>query len=197
MQKVFFDMSISLDGFIAPDGMDAEHANDSDYKQWGQKWGALQSWIFSQKFFRENLKLGEDGEDGEVNDQLEETFKRTGASIMGKNMFATGEKLWPEEVPFRTDVFVLTNEVREPWKRPGGMVFYFVNDGIESALEQARKSAGDRDVRIAGGANVVQQYLSAGLVGEFTLHYSPVFFGEGTSLFANVRPDLQVKIKIS
>src|SRR5690554_1231276 len=100
MQKVFFDMSISLDGFIAPDGMDVEHANDSDYKQWGQKWGALQSWIFSQKFFRENLKLGEDGEDGEVNDQLEETFKRTGASIMGKNMFATGEKLWPEEVPF-------------------------------------------------------------------------------------------------
>lgn len=72
--------------------------------------------------------------------------------------------------------------------------FYFVNDGIESALEQVKKAAGDRDIRIAGGANVVQQYLNAGLIDEFTIHYSPVFFGGGIPLFLNIRDDIRFKI---
>jgi len=187
-------MVMSLDGFIAPEGMVVEYDNP-EYKQWRNKWMALHHWVLQQKFFRENLKFGEGGETGEDNRILKETFKRTGVSIMGANMFAQGEKSWPDEAPFHTPVFVLTDKVREPWERSGGTTFYFVNDGIESALNQARKIAGDRDIRIAGGANAVQQYLNAGLVDEFTIHFSPVFFGGGIPLFAGIRDDIKVKIK--
>jgi dihydrofolate reductase len=86
---------------------------------------------------------------------------------MGKRMFEGGEQAWPEEAAFHTPVFVLTTEARSPWERPGGTTFHFVNDGIESALEQARDAAGGRDIRIAGGAHVIVQYLNAGLVNEF------------------------------
>ena len=193
--KLFFDVAASLDGFIAPEGMDMDHANDPEYKQWMSLWSKLQSWVFQQRFFRENLKLGEGGEVGHDNRLLEATFKRTGVSIMGKRMFDGGERFWPEEAPFHTPVFVLTHEVRKPWERPGGTTFYFVNDGIQSALGQARKAAGNRDVRIAGGANVIQQYLNAGLVDEFTIHYSPVFFGQGLPLFSGMSRNINAKIK--
>ncbi len=192
---VFFDMVMSLDGFIAPDGMDMDHAHDPQYKQWMQKWSSLQQWVFPQKFFRQNLKLGDGGETGADNQLLETTFRRTGVSIMGKNMFAGGEQFWPEEAPFHTPVFVVTHEVRLPWERPGGTTFYFVNDGIESALRQAREVAGGKDIRIAGGANLVQQFLNAGLIDEFTLHYSPVFFGEGVPLFTNINSAIKPRIK--
>jgi len=193
--KVFFEVVASLDGFIAPEGMDLAHADDPDFKQWLSQWMKLQKWVFQQRFFRENLKLGDGGETGHDNRMLEETFKRTGVSIMGKRMFDGGERYWPEEAPFHTPVFVLTHEVRKPWERPGGTTFYFVNDGIESALGQARKAAGNKDVRIAGGANVIQQYLNAGLIDEFTIHYSPVFFGHGSPLFSAISKDINVKIK--
>jgi len=193
--KVFFDVVGSLDGFIAPEGMDLTHADDPDFKQWLSQWTKLQSWVFRQRFFRENLKLGEGGEIGQDNRLLEATFRRTGVSIMGKRMFDGGERYWPEEAPFHTPVFVLTHEVRKPWERPGGTTFYFVNDGIRSALRQARKAAGNRDVRIAGGAKVIQQYLNAGSVDEFTIHYSPVFFGQGLPLFSGMSKNINAKIK--
>jgi len=148
--KVFFDVVASIDGFVAPEGMDLAHANDPEYKQWLSQWMKLQSWVFQQKFFRENLKQGEGGETGNDNRLLEETFKRTGVSIMGKQMFDGGERFWPEEAPFHTPVFVLTHQPRKPWEWPGGTTFHFVNDGIESALGQARKAAESRDIRIAG-----------------------------------------------
>jgi dihydrofolate reductase len=186
MTKVFFSVGMSLDGFIAPEGMDLTHADDPNFKDWMSLWGELQKWVFQQRFFRENLKLGEGGETGQDNRILEETFNRTGVSIMGKRMFDGGERFWPEEAPFHTPVFVLTNQVRSPWERPGGTTFYFVNDGIESALRQARDAAGGRDIRIAGGANVIQQYLNAGLVDEFSVALAPVFFGEGRRLFEEI-----------
>jgi dihydrofolate reductase len=193
--KVFFDVVGSLDGFIAPEGMELEHADDPEFKQWMSQWMKLQSWVFQQRFFRENLKLGEGGETGQDNRLLEEIFRRTGVSIMGKRMFDAGERSWPEEAPFHTPVFVLTHEVRKPWERPGGTTFYFVNDGIESALGQARRAAGNSDVGISGGANVIQQYLNAGLVDEFTIHYSPVFFNHGVPLFSGISKNVGVKIK--
>lgn len=192
---MFFSVVVSLDGFIAPEGMELEHAADPGYKNWMAKWSALQSWVFQQKFFRENLKLGEGGETGQDNRLLEETFKRTGVTILGKRMFDLGERLWPEDAPFHTPVFVLTHQVRKPWERPGGTTFYFVNDGVESALRQARKVAGGRDIRIGGGANVIQQFLNKGYVDEFTLHYSPVFFGQGTPLLAGINDSVKTKIK--
>jgi dihydrofolate reductase len=195
LAKVFFDVMSTLDGFTTPEGMDMAHAHDPSYKNWMVKWSELTSWVFKQKFFRENLKLGEGGETGQDNQMLETTFNRTGVSVMGKGMFDVGEPLWPEEAPFHTPVYVVTHQVRKPWERPGGTTFYFVNDGIESALSQARKVAGGRDIRIAGGANVIQQFLNAGLVDEFTVHYTPVFFGQGTHLFSGMRSDIRPKIK--
>ena len=180
--KVFFSMSMSLDGYVAPeDGKD-----DQDRQRWTAQWMELQQWLFPLRFFRENLKLGEGGEEGRDNDIARATFERTGASVLGKRMFDLGEKSWPADAPFHTPVFVVTHEQREPWERPGGTTFYFVNDGIESALDQAREAAGDRDVRIGGGGATVLEYLNAGLIDEFTLALAPVLFGSGTHLFEGV-----------
>ena len=96
--KVFFSVSMSLDGFIAPESLE---------DLMGQQWMELQQWIFPQRFFRENLNLGEGGEEGRDNDIARETFERTGASVMGKRMFDLGEQAWPDEAPFHTPVFVV------------------------------------------------------------------------------------------
>ena len=178
--KVFFSVAMTLDGFIAPQ----ERADEPD--RWMAQWMRLQHWAFRQRFFRENLKLGAGGEEGIDNAVVEKIYRRTGASVLGKRMFDAGEHSWPEEAPFHTPVYVVTHEVREPWERPGGTTFYFVNDGIESALKQARDTAGDRDVRIGGGAETILQYLNAGLIDEFTITLAPVFFGTGVRLFEGV-----------
>lgn len=175
--KVFFSVSMSLDGFIAPESIE---------DLMGPQWMELQQWVFPLRFFRENLKLGEGGEEGRDNDIARETHLRTGACVMGKGMFDAGEPAWPEEAPFHTPVFVVTHTRRAPWERPGGTTFHFVNDGIEAALGQAREAAGDRDVRIAGGGATILQYLNAGLIDEFTIALSPVLFGSGIRLFEGV-----------
>lgn len=190
--KVFVSVSMSLDGFVAPQSMEwlfatpEQREKDAELKRGMMQWMELQQWIFPQRFFRENLKLGEGGEEGLDNDIARATFERTGASVMGKRMFDLGERSWPEEAPFRTPVFVVTHEKRVRWERPGGTVFHFVNDGIVSALDQAREAAGDRDVRIAGGAETIVEYVNAGLVDEVTIALSPVLFGSGTRLFEGV-----------
>ena len=190
--KVFFSVSMSLDGFIAPEPVPAEHAfspekqDDPGVRRWMTKWSELQAWLFPQRFIRENLKLGEGGEEGRDNDIVRQTFERTGASVMGKRMFDLGERAWPEEAPFHTPVFVVTHEKRDPWERPGGTTFFFVNDGIATALEQARAAAGERDVRIAGGGATILEYVNAGLIDEFSLALSPVLFGSGIRLFDGV-----------
>ncbi|MGW4844320.1 dihydrofolate reductase family protein [Nocardia brasiliensis] len=175
--KVFFSVSMSLDGFIAP---------ESPEELMGQQWKELHQWMFPLRFTRENLKLGDGGEEGRDNDIARETYERTGASVMGKRMFDAGEQAWPEDAPFHTPVFVVTHEQRDPWKRLGGTIFHFVNEGIEIALDRARAAAGDRDVRIAGGGATILQYVNAGLIDEFTVALSPVLFGSGIRLFEGV-----------
>jgi dihydrofolate reductase len=175
--RLFFSVSMSLDGFIAP---------ESSEELMGQRWIELQRWVFPQRFFRENLKLGAGGEEGRDNEILRTTFEHTGASVMGKRMFDAGEKMWPDEAPFHTPVFVVTHDKRDPWERPGGTTFHFVNDGIESALDQAREAAGNRDIRIAGGGTTIVEYLNAGLIDEFSIALSPVLFGSGIRLFEGV-----------
>src|SRR6202140_371177 len=140
--KVFFSVSMSLDGFIAPGSLG---------ELMGQQWMELQQWIFPQRFFRENLKVGEGGEEGRDNDIARETFERTGASVMGKRMFDLGEQAWPEEAPFHTPGFVITHEKRDPWERPGGTPFHFVNDGIEPALFRLREAPVARGVKTTRG----------------------------------------------
>jgi len=173
MSNVFVNIALSLDGYMAPEGMTMEHWDQPEYKNWGAKWGALMMWSLNQQYLREKLKLGSGGETGPVNDMLRYTFERTGAHIMGKRMFEGGERGWPEEAPFHTPVYVLTHQQREPWVRPGGTTFYFVTDGPERALELARETAGKRDIRISGGANVIQQYLSLGVVEELEIGLVP------------------------
>jgi dihydrofolate reductase len=189
---VFFSVSMSLDGFIAP--VSAEELM-------GQQWMELQAWLFPTRFMREHLGLGSGGEEGLDNDVAQATYDRTGASVMGKRMFDAGEEMWPEEAPFHTPVFVVTHERRDPWQRPGGTTFHFVNDGIAKALALASEAAGDRDVRIAGGAETIQQYLDHGLVDEFTIALSPVLFGSGVRLFDQVDPSRialdQVRVRTS
>ncbi len=175
--KVFFSVSMSLDGYIAPASLG---------ELMGKQWMELQAWIFPQRHFRENLGLGEGGEEGRDNDIVRDTFERTGVSVMGKRMFDAGEEMWPENPPFHTPVYVVTHEQREPWERLGGTTFHFVNDGIASALEQAREAAGDRDVRIAGGGETILEYVNAGLIDEFAIALSPVLFGAGIRLFEGV-----------
>jgi dihydrofolate reductase len=175
--KVFFTVTMSLDGFIAPESLS---------ELMGRQWVELQQWILPTRFFRANLKLGGGGEEGRNNDIVRETFERTGANVMGKRLFDAGEQMWPEEAPFHTPVFVLTHEKRDPWERPGGTTFHFVNDGIKTALDQAREAAGDRDVRIAGGGETILEYVNAGLIDVFTISLAPVLFGGGIRLFEGV-----------
>lgn len=182
MSSIFVNVGMTLDGYMAPAGMDIAHAVEPEYLGWASKWSQLQDWLFHQEYFLQRLQLGEGGETGQDNDIVRRTFERTGAAIMGKRMFELGERMWPEEAPFHTPVFVLTHEVREPWARPGNTTFYFVNDGIESALERAREVAGERDIRISGGANVIVQYLNSGLVDELAIDMAAVVFGAGTPL---------------
>ena len=186
-RKVFVNIGLTLDGYMAPEGMTME---DPEHMGWGAKWGALMGWALSQQYLRDKLQLGPGGETGPVNDQMRQTFERTGANIMGKRMFDQGEVAWPEEAPFHTPVFVLTHVRREPWVRPGGTTFYFVNDGPQRALELARDAAGDRDVRISGGADVIQQYLALDAIDELEIALAPVLFGGGRRLFENLGASL-------
>jgi dihydrofolate reductase len=131
---------------------------------------------------------GETNRDDEI---AEEALANTGAVIMGRRMFGGGpgpwdeswEGWWGDEPPFGVPVFVLTHHAREPLAMKGGTTFTFVTEGIESALEEARAAAGGKDVAIAGGGRVVQQYLHAGLADEFQVHVAPVLLGDGVRLF--------------
>ena len=183
MRKVFVSMGMSLDGYV-------EGPNASMENMGGDGWMDIHAWAFQQRTFRQRLKLDEGGETGPDNRFLEEIFDRTGVSIMGKRMFEAGERAWPEEAPFHTPVFVVTHEARAPWVRKGGTTFHFVNDAIEDVLRRARESlsrvARGKDVRIAGGANLVLQYLNAGLVDELVLSVAPTFLGGGKRLFDGI-----------
>ncbi|HMB91112.1 MAG TPA: dihydrofolate reductase family protein [Rhodothermales bacterium] len=178
MSTVFFDTGISLDGFMAG-------TNSSPDNPMGDKGPTIHQWMYQQKAFWDFQGQEGGNEDGADNALLEQTFRRAGAYIMGKRMFEEGEVHWPEDL-YKAPVYVLTHEEREPWIQEGSTVFYFVNDGIESTLEQARAAANGKDIRIQGGASVLRQYLNAGLVDEFTVHIAPVILGDGIRLFDNL-----------
>lgn len=181
MSKIFFDVGLSLDGYIAGE-------NRGPNNPLGDNGTSIHAWIYKQKAFLQPLGV-DGGEVGTDNKLMAETFARTGAHIMGMRMFEEGEKRWPEDL-FMTDVFVLTNKKRDPWKQKGTTTFYFINDGIVSALEKSKKSAGEKDVRIMGGAKTLQLFLNAGYIDEFAVHISPVLIGDGLRLFDHVDRDL-------
>lgn len=178
MSKVFADISVSLDGFIAGQ-------NDSVELPLGEGGERLHQWLIELASWRKwhNLSGGETGTDSDI---MEESFKNTGAVLMGRRMFDLGEPHWGDDPPFHVPVFVVTHHPREPLVKEGGTTFNFIPDGIESALQQARAGAGDSDVAIAGGANIIQQYLSAGLLDELQIHLVPILLGDGTRLFDQI-----------
>lgn len=171
MSRVTCDLTISLDGFAAG-------PNQSLAQPMGEGAELLHRWQF---------------EEPESNTAEREGILAAGAYIMGRNMFAgpgawdeEWRGWWGEEPPYHAPVFVLTHQPREPLEMQGGTTFNFVTDGIESALAQARTAAGSKDVAIAGGAQTVRQYLSAGLIDELRLHISPIVLGAGERLLDGI-----------
>ena len=179
MSKVFFDVGISLDGYIA--GLNGGINNPL-----GDDGIKIHEWMFRQKSFLEHLGMEGGMDNNTDNDIINEIINRIGANIMGKNMFVEGEASWPEEAPFHTPVYVLTHQKRNPWERKGGTTFYFTNDNIDTVLQKAKKDAGQKDVRISGGADVIQQYFNAGLIDEFNVHIAPMLLGRGVKLFDKI-----------
>ena len=181
MSRVIFDSGISLDGFFAGN-------NRGPKNPMGGVSGKIHGWLFNQKAFWEYLGMKGGKEDNFEGQLIREVNARTGAFIMGKRMFEEGEVSWPEDL-YKADVYVLTHEKREPWVQKGTTTFYFINDGMQSALEKARQSAKGKDIRIQGGANTIQQFLNAGLIDEFFIHIAPVFLGSGIRLFDGIEND--------
>ena len=194
MTKVFFDVGVSLDGFVA--GPNARPGNPL-----GDGGLHIHDWMFRTATFRrllggdhvDRLGTGRDAGDTGIDDELVKgVFARTGAYVIGRRMFDEGEVGWPEEAPFRAPVFVLTTKAREPWVRKGGTTFHFVTDGFTNALGRAKEAAGGKDVRISGGADAIRQALDAGAVDDFTLHIAPLLLGSrpgtGTRLFDHSLP---------
>ncbi len=177
--------SVSLDGYGAgPDQSRAEPL--------GKRGEELHEWIFPTRMFQKLYGKG-DGTEGSDNDFAERSFENLGAWIMGRNMFGPIRGPWPddewkgwwgENPPYHVPVFVLTNHARESVTMKGGTVFHFVTDGIESALEKARKAANGKDIRIGGGTSTIRQFLQAGYIDEMHLAFAPVFLGVGEHLFA-------------
>jgi dihydrofolate reductase len=187
MAKLKFQMSMSLDGYVAGPNQSLEHPL-------GEGGMALHEWAFATRSFRETHG-GEGGETGLDDDQARAWNQDVGAYVMGRNMFGPVRGEWPDDSwrgwwgddpPYHAPVFVLTHHAREPLEMEGGTTFHFVTDGIEAALAQAREAAGEADVSIGGGASTVQQYLRAGLVDEMRLHVVPVLLGRGERLFEGV-----------
>jgi len=188
MTRLTFDLTMSLDGFIAGPNQTLE-------QPLGAGGDRLHEWMVGLAAFRERhgLSGGTVNADAEI---LEESISDTGAILMGRRMFSGGEGPWADDSnadgwwgddpPFGKPVFVLTHHPRETVTKENGTTYTFVTEGIEAALEQARAAAGDKkDIGIVGGATLVQQYLAAGLVDEFQIHVAPLLLGGGVRLFDN------------
>ncbi|QNK70460.1 dihydrofolate reductase family protein [Variovorax sp. PAMC26660] len=181
--KVFFDVGISLDGYMA--GPNAGPDNPM-----GDGASAMHGWVFQTATFREILGIPGGEQDTSDDALVKRVFARAGAYVLGRRMFDEGEVSWPENAPFRAPVYVLTHSPREPWVRQGGTTFHFVTDGIESALAQAKAAAGGKDVRISGGVHTIRQYIKAGLLDECTIHVAPVLLGAGLRLLDQLAPNV-------
>lgn len=188
MARLIADISVSVDGFVAG-------PNATLGEPLGAGGEQLHEWVVRLASWREphGQSGGETGTDDEL---VRQRLDYTGAVVMGRRMFNGGEGPWEDDPnadgwwgddpPFHVPVFVLTHHARETVPKEGGTTFTFVTDGIEAALEQARTAAGDKDVSLAGGASVIQQYLKAGLLDEIMLHVAPVLLGGGVRLFGDL-----------
>jgi dihydrofolate reductase len=176
MGKVTADMSMSLDGFSAG-------PNDGPENPLGDGGDRLHQWLEG---------LGDWGERPDLTgphaDVFRESFAHAGAVVMGRRVFDNGVEPWGDNPPFHAPVFVVTHTPGDTLAREGGTTYAFVTDGIESALAQAQAVAGDRDVVLGGGADIVCQFIKAGLLDELQIHLVPVLLGDGIRLFDEMGP---------
>lgn len=179
--------SISLDGYGAGPGQSKD-------EPLGKRGEELHEWIFPTKMFQTLYGKG-DGTEGTDNEFAEKSFDNLGAWIMGRNMFGPVRGPWPNDEwkgwwgdnpPYHVPVFVLTNHPRASFTMEGGTTFHFITDGIEAALEKAKRAANGRDIRIGGGTSTIRQYLQAGYIDEMHLAIAPVFLGSGEHLFDGI-----------
>lgn len=194
MSKVRAHISISLDGYVAG-------PNQSQEEPLGEGGEHLHDWVVPLKAWREPAGM-EGGEENASSPVVRDEHSNVGAEIMGRGKFGPASRgpwgddpwqgWWGDDPPFHKPVFVLTHHQREPLTL-ADTTFTFVTDGIVSALERAREAAGDKDVFIGGGADVINQYLAAGLVDELELHVAPILLGGGARLFAGVGPKVRLE----
>jgi dihydrofolate reductase len=196
MGKLTLDITMSLDGFIAGPNQTLE-------QPLGEGGERIHEWVYGLRSWRESH--GEPGGEATADDDVyQETVSSTGAVVMGRRMFSGGagaweddsnaDGWWGDDPPFGVPVFILTHHARETVTKQGGTTFTFVTEGSEAALAQARAAAGDKNVAVAGGANVVQQYLRDGLIDEMQIHIAPLLLGDGVRLFDGLgteRPKLE------
>jgi dihydrofolate reductase len=170
MSKLVSDISVSLDGFITDPNASVGTPLE------GNDPGRLHDWMFDAKT----------DADAAIRDEM---YEATGAVLMGKRMFDVGFEPWGDPPPFGMPVFIVTHEAREPLPMQGGTTYTFVTEGIETALEQARAAAGDKNVGVWGGANIMSEYLKAGLLDEMHIHLVPILLGSGIRLFEGLDPE--------
>jgi dihydrofolate reductase len=169
MTATYANLSMSLDGFIA--GPNVRPGNGM-----GDGGDRLHEWMFAGRT------------DDELASFFERQFSSVGAVVMGRTMLDVGIEPWGDEPPFHAPVFVVTHRPAEPIEKAGGTTYRFVTDGPAAALQLARQAAGDRDVRVEGGADIVRQLLAAGAIDELRLHVVPILLGDGTRLFPDSGP---------
>lgn len=167
MGRLRFDISVSLDGFVAGPRDDVSQ---------------LHRWLNEASTFREWIGEG-GGESGPDADVFAEMFRGVGAILVGRRMFDVSEEPWGEDPPFHLPIVVVTHRARETVEKKGGTTYTFVTDGLAEALRQAKAAAGDQDVLVAGGANIAQQCIKAGLLDEMEIHVVPVLLCRGRRLW--------------
>ena len=194
MSKVRVHISTSLDGYVAGPTQTQENPL-------GEGGEELHDWLVRLKAWREHAGM-EGGEENVSSAVFREVIANVGAEIMGRGKFGPAGRgpwgddpwrgWWGEDPPFHKPVFVLTHHEREPLTL-SDTTFTFVTGGIEAALEQAKAAAGGKDVYLGGGADIINQYLAAGLVDELEIHVSPLLLGGGERLFDGVGPDIKLE----
>ena len=183
------NFSVSIDGFATGEGISFE-------TPFGHAGERLHEWMFATRFGR--AMLGEPGGSDGVDNAFAERHDSLGigAEIMGRGKFgpqtgpwtdlatdAEWRGWWGENPPFHTPVFVLTHHPRPAIEMDGGTVFHFIDAAPQDALALAREAAGDRDVRLGGGATMIREFLAAGLVDVLHVVQVPIVLGRGIRLW--------------
>lgn len=186
-KTIVANFSLSIDGFGAGPGQ-------SLAEPLGKGGEDLHEWQVGTRAFR-RIHGESGGSEGIDSDYVARFTQGVGAFIMGRNMFGPVRGDWPDEAwkgwwgdnpPYHAPTFILTHYPRSPVEMAGGTTYHFITEGIEAALEQAKKAAAGKNVTIGGGVATVRQYLQAGVIDEVHFAIAPVMLGRGEAMFTGV-----------